>query len=380
MRLAQLARKVKVKPTEIRNFIQREFDLELDADPNIKVDDKHVEAVVKEFHVEEEIVEEVKEVKEEVVVEEEYIDSSIDTDLESLKEVVVDETTEDTQEASPEETEAEVEAPAVKEIKAEETVEPEVDKPKPTSKGAKSIAYNEDDEHVHINDAPTATVEVEVDPNAELIAGDIETLEGLKVIGKIDLGTDKEEEEEVVEEVEFDENEEVVLPTMDAIDSEIEKLDGDVDTSSFTNIAKEGSSDDEKDALFAELDAAMDSKAQGSSEVKKVVNKPAAEVAENIDEEEEDSIYKNSRGIYRFTSEQRENRIKSLSAKEDKERIKSQKEKKARHYKENVAANTKAKKKKKGPSKKQIEKQEAEANKKEAPTSFWGKFKNWLND
>jgi hypothetical protein len=371
MRLAQLARKVKVKPTEIRNFIQREFDLELDADPNIKVDDKHVEAVVKEFHVEEEIIEEVKEVKEEVA-EEEYIDASIDTDLESLKEVVVEDKEEKLEEGA--KAEDKKEETVVEETKIEEA---KTTKPKSASKGAKSITYNEDDEHVHINDAPTTTVEVEVDPNAELIAGEIETLEGLKVVGKIDLGTDKEEE--VVEEVEFDENEQIVLPTMEAIDSEIEKLDGDVDTSSFTNIAKEGASDEEKDAIFAELDAAMDNKSNEGNKVKKVVNKPAAEVSENI-EEEEDSIYKNSKGIYRFTSEQRENRLKSLSIKEDKERIRLQKEKKARHYKENVAANTKVKKKKKGPSKKQIAKQEAEANKKEAPTTFWGKIKNWLND
>ena len=88
MRLAQIARKVQVKPSEIRSFVKKTFDMELDVDPNIKLADEQVAAILEEFKVEE--VEPVVEVVEEKVVEEvveDEIDSSIDTDIDALKEV-----------------------------------------------------------------------------------------------------------------------------------------------------------------------------------------------------------------------------------------------------------------------------------------------------
>ena len=164
-------------------------------------------------------------------------------------------------------------------------------------------------------------------------------------------------------------------PTVDAIEDEIDNLDGDVDTSTFPDLTEE-SSDDEKDAIFAELDAQMDKK-QGVQKVKQVTNE-ASEVNENIEvEDEESSIYKNARGIYRFTSEQRSNREKSLAIKAEKARIKAQKEKKKRHYQETVVPKVKSqpKKRKDRPAKKSAAKEQ-----KEAPKGMWQKFLRWLND
>ena len=92
MRLAQIARKVDSKPQDIRKFIQEKFNVELDADPNTKVDEEQVNAILEHFK-KEEVVEEtvIEEVKEEVEVVDDTIDPTIETDIESLKELAEEE-------------------------------------------------------------------------------------------------------------------------------------------------------------------------------------------------------------------------------------------------------------------------------------------------
>jgi hypothetical protein len=354
MRLAQLARKVNVKPTEIRSFIKDKFDTELDSDPNIKLQEEHVEAVKAEFKVEEVVVEEkVVEEKVEEVVEIE-IDPAVETDLNALKEIAE----EVAESAEP------VEIPKVEEIKEEAPVTEAKEEVEEKAVEKKVVGINYDDnEDIESpkEDEPTTFEEVPVDREAELIAASVDKLEGLKVVGKIDLGTDEEEPE--LED----------LPSADAIDEEIRSLDGETDTSEFTT--DEELSDD-KAAIFAELDAAMESKP--NDKVKPVVKK-VAEVSENIvEEDEEDSIYKDSNGVYHFTSEQKRNREESLFKKAEKARIEGLKKRKQRHYQENVASKVKAPKKKKKSAAK-VNKEKAKSQK-EAPKSTWKKFLNWLND
>lgn len=359
MRLAQIARKVSKNPSEIRSFIKKEFNIELDKDPNIKIEDEQVTAILEHFKVEE--PEEV-DVKKEVVasvVEEIEIDPNIETDIESLKEVA-------------EVVEEKIEIPEV--VKEEKPVEAATEKEKEEKEAKKKVvgikhASPEELEELKAKkeEETTEFKAVEVDKNAELIAAEIERLEGLKVIGKIELEDDKETKKLM--------NEEVELPTADSVESEIDNLDGELDTSEFPDLG-EGESDETKEAIFAELDAQMENKA--AQKVKSGTSKPAREITENTDEDE-DSIYKDSKGIYHFTSEQRANRRKSLEEKRAKELAKKQKEKKARHYKENVAAVAQPKKKK-APSKRAEKKIAAKQAKKDAPTSLWGKFVNWLND
>lgn len=358
MRLAQIARKVNTKPTEIRAFIKKEFNIELDKDPNIKIEDDQVEAILEHFKIEE-VVEKVKPVvKKEIVEEEIEIDPSIDTDIDSLKEVA-------------EEVDEKIEIPEIvaKEEVVEEVKEKKAKKePKKKVVGIKHASQEELEALKAKKDEESSEfTAVAVDENAEMIAAEIERLEGLKVVGKIELEDDKETKKLL--------NEKVELPSADSIETEIDSLDGELDTSEFPDLA-EGESDESKEAIFAELDAAMESKSAGK--VKPVENSVSSAISENTDEEE-DSIYKDSRGIYHFTSEQRANRKKSLEEKRAKEKAQRQKEKKARHYKENIAPKVKPKKKK-APSKRAEKKKEAAVAKKEAPKSLWGKFLNWLND
>ncbi|MFT4600853.1 MAG: hypothetical protein ACI857_001030 [Arenicella sp.] len=401
MRLAQIARKVKVKPAEIRSFIKDTFEIELDKDPNIKIEDSQVDAILEHFKIEEVVKEVVEEVIEEVEEEELEIDPSIGTDLESLKEAI-------------EETIEKIEIPKVKEKVVEETPEAEevIEEVQIKEAVIEEVAVEEEEEEVVeeeaaieeeiIEEAVTevqddrkvvgiqhATEEelaelrakkddetstefqaVEVNENAELIAADIEKLEGFKVIGKIELEDDAETKKLLKEEVD--------LPSLEAIEDEISGLDGETDTSEFTELG-EGETDEKKEAIFAELDAQMAS--SGSDKIKKVVNKAvtASEVSENV-EEEENSEYKDSRGIYHFSSSQKASRRKSLSESEGKKRARLGKEKKARHYQENVVKQAAPPKKKKEPSKKAVANKEAKIKKAEAPKSLWGKFKNWIND
>lgn len=380
MRLAQIARKVQVKPSEIRSFVKKTFDVELDVDPNIKLEDAQVKAILEEFKVEE--VEPVVEVVEEKVVEvvEDDIDSSIDTDIDALKEVAeitekvapavkakkVEKKVEEVPEAIEEKVEEKVEeVPEAAEEVVEEVVEEKVVKAKKAaSKNKKAVDINYDDTEGESakEEDPSSFEEVKVDEDAELIAAPVAKLEGLKVVGKIDLGTEEPEEEE--------------LPSVDDIEEEIDGLDGEVDTSTFTDKV-EGETDQEKDALFAELDAQMDS--GSAKEVKKApAAKVSTEVSDNIDDEEEYSIYKNERGIYRFSAEQRKNREISLSTNKDKAKAHAQKSKKKRHYQENVAVNAKpvVKKKINKPAKKAMKAEAAAAE----PKGVWKKFLRWLND
>jgi len=352
MRLGQIARKVNVKPAEIRNFIKDQFDVELDKDPNVKIEDAHAEAIIENFKIEEVIEEKAPEVKQ--VVEELEIDPTIETDLESLKEVVEGVVTE--------------EEVVIPEIKAEEEEQEEVAEAAPVEQTVdlKKVEIDYESEEAPLDEGGNFE-EVPVDPDAELIAAKVEKLEGLKVVGKIELEDDKITKKLM--------NEEVELPTADAIETEIDALDGDLDTSEFTEI---GGDEAEKEAIFAELDAQMENKSDGKVKAGKV--KAAAEVEANIEDEEENSIYKDEKGIYHFTSEQRKNRKESLRIKAEKERIRKQKEKKARHYKEQVASKAVQPKKKKGPSKKVQQKQAAQQAKKDAPKGLWGKFLNWIND
>lgn len=353
MRLGQIARKVNVKPVEIRTFIQEQFNVELDNDPNVKIEDEHAAAIIEQFKVEEVIEEKTPEVEE--IVEELEIDPSIDTDLESLKEVV-DEVV----------TEKKVVIPDLNSIEAEkeEVLEEE---PKLKQVEPKKVEIDYEAEEAPLDEGGNYE-EVPVDPDAELISAKVEKLEGLKVVGKIELEDDKITKKLMSEEVE--------LPSVDEIESEIDALDGDIDTSGFSEIAK--TDDAEKEAIFAELDAQMESKSDGKVKAGKV--KTAEEVETHLDKEVEDSIYKDEKGIYHFTTQQRENRKESLRVKAEKERIRKQKEKKARHYKQQVATKVSAPKKKKEPSKKVQQKQAKQKLEKEAPKGLWGKFLNWIND
>ena len=374
MRLAQLARKVKVKPAEIRNFIKDEFNVELDNDPNVKIEEDHVTAVMDKFQIIDEPApeklkkkpaeaEKVEDVKEE-------IEPNKEVDIEVESSTDNKESLEETKEELKESEDA-VPAAAHDASEAHEKVEPS------KAKKVVKIKHEEGEEAAkQPKEEESENFEpVEVDPDADLISAEVERLEGLKVVGKIDLGQDKETEKLM--------NEEVELPSSEEVESEIDELDGDVDTSDFPEIAEQ-EDNEEKEAIFAELDAQMESGQQ--SKVKKAPAAKAEAVKDNMEDEDEEefSIYKNKRGEYRFTLEQKKNREKSLFEKKQRERIEREKEKKKRHYEENIAPKVKKKNKAKKKKKKKVEaKRKTEQKvqgKKQEPKGLWQRFLNWLND
>lgn len=355
MRLAQIARKVKTKPAEIRAFIKDKFEVELDKDPNIKLEDDHVNAVLAAFIVEEEVIEEAPAKVTAVVEEEIEIDPSIDVDLESLKETA-------------EEVVAQIDpveipdiAPIAETASSTEETAAKAEKAAEEKRKAVAIKHDEGSEEEVKEENPAAFIPLEVDENAALIKAEVEKLEGLKVVGKIEL-EDRETKKLM--------NEEVSLPSADSIEDEIDGLDKDVDTSEFTDLT-ENADEDEKAAIFAELDAAM---AQTNAAKVKKVKKVESPV-----DEDEDSIYKDRNGIYHFSSEQKVNRKKSMAEKAIRDKARIQKEKKARHYEKNVAPKVKPvrKKKKAAPVAKS---KDAEKASKNETKGLWGKFLNWIND
>lgn len=296
MRLGQLARKVNKNQDEVRRFIEKEFNTELNHDPNVKIEQEHLDAVLDAFVVEEVTEEKPAEVSE--VVEE----KTNDEETKEMAEVSAESAEEEVEEAPTEELEEELPADEIEEESVEAVeLDPFVERP--------------------------------VDPDAELIKAPKVELEGFKVVGKIDLPEPKVVEEASTEEI-------------DELDASMQAINQDVKT-----------------AKVAE----------------------AVEVAENIEkdeEAEENSIYKDSKGIYHFSQEQLDNREKFFERKREKERLEREKEKKKRHY-EDMMAQTKKdgtpKKAVKGqapkkPSKKKVVEQKQE------PTTLWGKFLRWLND
>jgi hypothetical protein len=171
-----------------------------------------------------------------------------------------------------------------------------------------------------------------VDPDAELIKAPKIKLDGLKVVGKIELPQKKQKEEIV------------------AVEENSELVQAEVSPDQVETVVKE-------------------------SQPAKSRNKKTATVPE---EEEEYSIYKDKKGIYHFSKTQKDNRKNSLE-RIKREKIEEQRKiSKVKHYKQiassekPVAVNTRKNKKQ---AERQLKKQTETVQRK----GIWGKFINWLN-
>lgn len=338
MRLGQIARKLNVKPLEVKAFIEKKFEIELGDDLNLKLEDEYVDAINEQFKVIEvvsEAEEKPKKKVEEVIVAEEKEETTDDQEPKSeLKEIVEENIVIEDSE---------------KEISDSDTVAAEQEQSTSTLEEVTSTENKEEEEETDVvDDMATEPIELEVDPNAELIKAPKVTLEGLKVVGKIDLPEDKKEEEIIDEETSED-----ILEVVSTEEIESNEIDPEI----------------------AELDAAMASSSQDINKETKVAI--AIEEKEHLNEEEEEeySVYKDKRGIYHFSQEQKQNRIDSLHRLKTQEKIKMQKAAKQRFYKETVSSQPVKKKK----TKKSVAVDKPKEEKKEVK-GVWGKFLRWLND
>ena len=320
MRLAQIARKVGMTPTEIRRFIEGEFQVEIGNEPNYKLNENQIDAVLQNFTPVE---------KEPEVAPKKEETTPVETTVEEVNETVPEIT--ETEAAIPQETGEEV-LEATKEIApvTEGVIEEEEIAHNSAEDTTSDLEVYEADQE---EDGPF--IEAEVDPDAELIKAPKIKLDGLKILGKIELPEKKEvEPEKTEEELEAEEAEKI-----------------------------------------AALDAAMQSQAQdirkkGDSKADK---KEAQEVSE----------YKDKNGIYHFSHQQKINREKRLIELEIKRKRENERNKKKQHYQKMMQGREQKKsvKAEKIKARKTAATKEKKAQKTtEAPKGLWAKFLRWLND
>lgn len=358
MRLAQIARKVGMTPQEVRRFLEKEFELNIGNEPNYKLNESQVNAVLIKFPIPEvqevpiKTVEKPTENKLNPVVEETEIIMDLieeDIQIQEKETVVLAEIEDEIQEVTSEITNEALDLDTSVELKEEITEvipELEMNTSNSLSKTVKIVEIDYEREERKISENQSFQ-EVPVDPNAELIKAPTVKLDGLKILGKIEI-------------------------------PEFNKVE--------PKVSKEELEAQESDQIAA-LDAAMQSQVQDikpSEVVKTTAPKKIVHANDNIDESEEFSIYKDKRGNYRFTLEQKANRAKSLAESNERKKSEVDKEKKKRHY-EKIAAQRKealnsASSKKEKSKKVVVREQKRQEQQKPKPTTLWGKFVYWLND
>lgn len=343
MRLAQIARKVNVASNEIKRFLEKEFQIAIEKDPNFKLDDLHVEAVLKEFEIEKPS-DEPEQIKHLSIKKEEVETGNSEKTTFIEEETNPIEALQDSpEETPPVETPEEPEEVDIEKENSLESMETEITPPlseNPHSEKEISIDYESVSEEAEDSNFK----EVPVDRNAATIKAPSIKLDGLKILGKIELPEHKKVENTV--------------PT----DEEIAQKEA---------------------AEIAALDAAMQSTVQDVKEGEVVSLPKEKKPSENNNDNEEHSPFKDKNGIYHFSQEQRQNRKRRLSKLKEKKKAIAKRELKKKYYADKMAKVKKVEtakkvKQKKLKTAKTIQKKKAE-NKPE-PKGFWQKFKNWLND
>lgn len=312
MRLAQIARKVGVTPTDVKRFLESTFEIEIGKEPNYKLNEDQVNAVLAEFPIPEAV--------EETVEEQVIIPKDIPKEIEPVEEEVAELSSEVVEELGHT-------VEAVNDIEISEETEEETTEDDNVEEGNTDTEESEEEFY-----------EAEVDPDAELIKAPKVKLDGLKILGKIELPEKK-------------------------VEAASEKTE--------EELAQE-----EADAI-ASLDAAM------QSQVQDIKTKPKKSGKADKGEDEEESEYKDKNGIYHFSHAQKASREKRLVEIELKRKQQAEKDKKKRHYEDLMKSrpqkeSVKAIKQKE--KKTQRTKQKKEQKQQEEPKGLWERFKRWLND
>lgn len=313
MRLAQIARKVGMTPSDIQKFLEKEFEVKIGKEPNYKLNEEQLSAVLETY----------PEIEDKEVFTRKEPNNTLSEVMNNEQESSKEELDNTESEEIPKEEQVEDDTQTKEIIQTNEI--PEINDQNADKSNEIKEEIKEEEEFI----------EVEVDPDAELIQAPKIKLDGLKILGKIELPEDKKIEE-----------------TPEKTDEEIAA---------------------EEAAEIAHLDAAMQSQAQD------IKNKKDNETAVSSESE-----YKDAKGIYHFSHTQKENRAKALIEIEIKRKAKAEKEKKKRHYEKLMADKATTKKttqnqEKNAPSKK-ISQPKKKKKVEEKPKSLWGKFLKWLND
>ncbi len=194
MRLGQLARKLAIKPTAIKEYLEKQ-GVPFEGTSNHKVPDEYVDEIIAHFSpdIPEEIIEEPAVLPTDTSVEASDDGNSIVADYEDgINELpTVDELKPDTDDNEQADEEL-VEVPNKNETLAEptdQTLEPATDEEEPPAKEVVLTVQEilEKEETSEEEDSEESTDEEEIDDQKILIKAPKVSLPGLKVVGKIDL-------------------------------------------------------------------------------------------------------------------------------------------------------------------------------------------------
>ncbi len=168
MRLGQLARKLDVKPSEVRSFLKDELNIELDENPNVKLEDDQIDAVRSKFEVIEEVL--IENMADEETKDDPVIELS-DTD------------------------EADIESDNTAEVTSEEVTTEAMEEP------VEAVADENSDESTNEDTAGDADSDDEAPLTNEdgTVIAPKTTLPGVTVIGKIELPQEVERELPMIE-------------------------------------------------------------------------------------------------------------------------------------------------------------------------------------
>lgn len=310
MRLAQISRKINKKPTEVLSYIQQEFNIQLAPKANTKIPEDLLEKIINHFEAQS------PNTSENTPIEE------VATEAPTLPEVEEEATTEKEPETIAEVTpEVAEESVAVAEVEAIEEVEIE-------EKEVQADLSPEAENTPQIETEDGVEDEVILNIENGVIRVPKVAVEGIKVIGKMDIASPKKEEEEEPEE-----------EAAEHIDKE--------DTS-----AVEEPTDQQKMAAM---------RAQKPHVQRSKKNKRKA-------------------GTHLSFEEQRQKAEAELKL-ELKKKAASQKKKRKQHYQQTMkkgVSSPSKKSNKKG--KKTTSAQKNQVKAAPRPTSIWGKFIYWLNN
>jgi len=360
MRLGQISRKLNLRPIQIRDFIQEEFKVEIDTDLNTKLDDKYIEALNKKFDTTQETL-----VSQKQIPAEEIKQSDEDRWSKKAAELIKAKKEAAGAVAGPETKDAKiVEAPAAIEVKSEPVVsEEKVEFFENIAESSEPVVASENKPSEFFDPFTPQRV----NPDAELIKATNVQLEGPKVIGKIILPPTKKELEA-------------------AAAAEAAALAAELAAAAVAAAETDAAIEVTAEGILLEYDgnsaeeSILTTAPTVISEIKTKSNPISKKMeAMHASDDEEWSPFKDSKGIYHFSKEQKDNRRKSLERLKSGKKEEVKKRAKSTHYHQTFKTEPKeavAKKKEK----KEIASQKNKPVEKPVRKGLWGKFLNWLND
>ncbi|PWH86062.1 hypothetical protein [Brumimicrobium oceani] len=295
MRLAQIARKLKVKTSEVVAFVDQKFEEQIVHAPNTKIPDDYVNDIIEHFTVEEKAESEVKATPESTIIEE------------PKGKIIAEEETHE----------------IIEQTEVDEQVE--------------SIEESEETHELNIEDGVIKAPKTEV--------------QGIKVVGKIELPGDKPKETERTPEDLNDES------------AQEEKTVYNADNPSEST---------EEEKSNAEVKKEVETPTRESKPVqekKKVTNKKGNKSRKN----KNSLTYEEERNLAQKKYREELQKQKEIDKKKKKAKYEQMMQKKAAKS----SSNKSKQKKKSKQTPKTISKKQVQQ--KEKPTSLWGRFIYWLN-